>query len=382
MKLGVGVIGSGIMGTEWARKAKEHSKLRVLGVSDVVKEKAERLASEVGAKAYTDFREMLKDKDIEIVFVATPDYLHKEPVIEAAEMGKHMWIEKPLATNMNDAKEMMAAIEKAQKRGAKVTVQFGTRWYPFYEATRFIIAEGYVGEPIYASMTISDRIDVPLAMWGSPNETWAKNTTVADFLMCYSVDLMRTISGKNAKIVYARSVSNVLKFTPDVYQALVTFEDDFQTYLESGWILARTKPLLSEHFLTVVCRGGTFQYSHSETTLATYAIGGGEVFFSEEVSMDVLREIQEKLLAGGIISRIIWEVERRQVRSKEMRRCLWIPASAPHSVKHHQGNQFENFIHSILEDEEPHVTAMDGYRAVEVVCAVKESAKSGKIIEL
>jgi len=52
--------------------------------------------------------------------------------------------------------------------------------------------------------------------------------------MCYSADLIRMISGKEAKSVYARSVSKVLKFTPDVYQALVIFEDDFQTYLESG----------------------------------------------------------------------------------------------------------------------------------------------------
>jgi len=384
--LGVGVIGAGIMGTRWAKRCKEHSKLRVLGVSDVVKEKAESLAKEVGAEAYVDFREMLKDKDIDVVFVATPDHLHREPVVEAAEAGKHIWIEKPLATSMDDAKGMMKSIEKAQRRGAKITIQFGTRWHPFYEATRFIVAEGYVGEPVHASMTISDRIDVPLTMWGSPEKSWVKHSTVVDFLMCYSVDLMRTISRKEAKSVYSRSVSKVLKFTPDVYQALITFEDDFQTYLESGWILARTKLPLSEHFLNLVCSEGTFQYTHSETTFTTYAVGGGEVFFSEETSLDTLREIQEKLLAGGITSRIIWEAERDQpygtTRMKEMRRCLWIPASGPHKVKHHQGDQFEDFIHSTLENEEPYITAIDGYRSAEVVCAVKESAENKKEIKL
>lgn len=386
MELGVGVIGAGIMGTRWARKSKEHPKMKVLGISDVVKEKAENLAKEVGAKAYTDFREMLKDENIDVVFVATPDHLHKDPVIAAAEAEKHLWIEKPLATNIEDAREMMKAIEKAQKKGAKVTVQFGTRWMPFYEATRLIIAEGYVGEPVYASHTISDRIDVPLTMWGGPKKSWASYSTSVDFLMCYSVDLIRMISRKEVKSVYARSISKVLKFTPDVYQALITFEDNFQTYLESSWILARTKPLLSEHFLTVVCSEGTFQYSHAETTLTTYALGGGEVFFSEETSIDTLREIQEKLQAEGIISRIIWEAEREQpygtTKMKEMRRCLWIPAKSPHKVKHHQGGQFENFVNSILEDEEPYITAMDGYRSAEVTCAVKESAEINKEIKL
>jgi len=386
MELGVGIVGAGIMGTRWAKKSKEHPKLRVLGVSDVVKERAENLAKEVGGKAYTDFGEMLKNEEIKVVFVATPDHLHRYPVIEAAKAGKHLWIEKPLATNMDDAREMMRYLEGAQKNGAKITVQFGTRWYPFYEAARFLIAEGYVGEPVYASMTISDRIDVPLTMWGGLDKTWAKFSTVADFLMCYSVDLIRTISRKEVEAVYARRVSKVLRFTPDVYQAIITFEDDFHTYLESGWILARTKLPLSEHFLTVVCREGTFQYSHSETTFSTYATGGGEVFFSEGMSLDTLREIQEKLLDAGIISRIIWEEERNEpygtTQMKEMRRCLWIPASAPHRVKHRQGDQFENFIHSILENEEPYITATDGYRSSEVVCAVKESAEANKRIEL
>ena len=124
MELGVGVIGAGIIGTKWARKSKEHPKLKVLGISDVIKEKAEKVANEVGAKAYTDFRKMLKDEEgIDIVFVATPDHLHREPVIAAAEAGKHLWIEKPLATNIDDAKEMMKAIEKAQKKGAKVIIE-------------------------------------------------------------------------------------------------------------------------------------------------------------------------------------------------------------------------------------------------------------------
>jgi len=386
-QLGVGIIGAGIMGATHAKACKAHSKLKVVGVADVLKEKAETLAKEVGAKAYTDFKEMLKNEEIEIVFVTTPDHLHKEPAIAAADAEKHLWIEKPLATRIEDAKEMLNVLEKAQKKGIKITVQFSTRWYPFYEAARLVVAEGYLGDPASSVMIISDRIDVPMSMWGGPSKTWAKHSTVADFLTCYSVDLIRTISGREAKTVYARSASKVLKFTPDFYQAIVTFEDEFQVYFESSWILARTKPILSEHHLNFVCSEGTMQYTHANTTFATHSIGGGEIFFAESSSIDMLREIQEKLRKGGIISRIIWESEREtsyrgMVKLKECNRALWIPANAPHKVTHHQGSQLNNFVHSILEDEEPYVTLKDGYRAAEVVCAIKRSAETGEIVNL
>ncbi|RLE62868.1 MAG: hypothetical protein DRJ47_10025 [Thermoprotei archaeon] len=138
---------------------------------------------------------------------------------------------------------------------------------------------------------------------------------------------------------------------------------------------------MSEHFLTVVCSEETFQYCHSETTLTTYAQGGGEIFFSGDATLDTLKEVQEKLQAEGVVSRIVWEAEREQpygtTKSIEKRRRLWISAKAPHKVKHHQGGRFEDFIYCILEDEEPYITAMDGYRSAEVTCAVKESAKKG-----
>jgi len=375
------------MGSSHAKACNAHPNLKVVGVADVLKERAEELAGKVGAKAYVDYERMLKDEEIEIVFVTTPDHLHKEPAIAAAEAEKHLWIEKPLATNIEDAKEMLRELEKAQNKGLKITVQFGTRWYPFYEAVRLVISEGYVGNPISSAMTISDRIDVPMSMWGSPNKTWAKYSTVADFLTCYSVDLIRLFAGKEARSVYARAASKVLKFTPDLYQAIVTFEDDFQAYFESSWILARTKPILSEHHLNFVCSGGTMQYTHANTSFVTHAVGGGEIFFMEDSSIETLREIQEKLRQEGIISRIIWESEweslyGERVKLKEYNRALWIPANLPHEVKHHQGSQLNNFVHSILEDKEPYVTLMDGYRSAEVVCAIKESAETGEVVKL
>ena len=385
-KVGLGIIGAGIMGSRYAKSGKDDAETEVVGVADLVEKRAKSLADQVGATPYTDYAEMLRNDRVEAVFITTPDHLHKEPVIAAAEAGKHIWIEKPFATTMEDANEMMDAVKKAQKVGAKITVQFGTRWHPSYAAFDYILKGDYVGEPISLDFTINDRIDVPLAMWGGPNESWAKNSTVSDFLTCYAIDLSRCLTGLEANIVFARSSSKVLKFTPDSYQALISFDEDFNAYFESSWILARSKILLSEHFFNLICSEGTMQHVHPNTTFAAHSVGGGEVFFKEGISIDTLLEIQEGLRKEGIVSRIIWESEREWAyqiwTARNQNRGLWIPAGAMHSIKHHQGNQFKNFIHSILEKQEPYVTATDGYKAAEVVCAIKESAENGEAVTL
>jgi predicted dehydrogenase len=384
-QIGVGIVGAGNMGTHYARILKEESNIRIVGVADIIEERAKDLAKEVGTTAFTDFKELIRDDKVDAVFVTTPDHLHKEPVILAAEAGKHIWIEKPFATTIEDANEMMGAIQKAQKAGAKVTVQFMTRWFPSYVAFYNIIKWGYAGEPLSVDFSINDRIDVPLTMWGKKDESWAKNTTVADFLMCYQIDLIRWMTGKEAKNVYALSRYKILKSTPDYYKALLFFDSGFDAYFESNWILAKSKPLLSEHFFNLVCSKATMQYVHPNTTFATYSIGGGEVFFEEGSSIDVLIEIQEKLREEGILSRIILESEKEwfyhRWRIKDKSYSLWIPASGiTHHVKHHCGDQIKDFINSIIEDRNPFITAEDGYQATKVVCAIKESAERKEMI--
>ncbi|RLI20997.1 hypothetical protein DRO47_04255, partial [Candidatus Bathyarchaeota archaeon] len=85
----------------------------------------------------------------------------------------------------------------------------------------------------------------------------------------------------------------------------------------------------------------------------------------------------------GIESRVVWETEwGKQERNRNRSRGLWIPSNIPHKVKHHQGDAQAHFIHCIQKDEEPFCSAIDGLRQTEIVCAIKESAKTGRIIEL
>src|SRR5947209_17773538 len=93
--------------------ANPESKLAAL--ADPVKERVDELAAKYGAKAYTDYKEMLRDPGIDAVVVCGPNALHAQQSIDALSAGKHVLCEKPMATTREDAKAMLAAAKKNKK---------------------------------------------------------------------------------------------------------------------------------------------------------------------------------------------------------------------------------------------------------------------------
>jgi predicted dehydrogenase len=90
----------------------------------------------------TDWRDVIKRDDIDLVSIATPNYLHKEIAIEAAKNGKHILCEKPLANNLNDAREMLNAVNTA---GVKSCCGFSYRFTPSLAFARQMVLEGRLG---------------------------------------------------------------------------------------------------------------------------------------------------------------------------------------------------------------------------------------------
>ena len=97
-----------------------------------------------GAKTYTDYAEMLRDEDLDVVCVATPDHLHGDIVRAAAESGvRGIFCEKPISNHLDDVDSMIAAIDR---NGAVVNVNNTRRWGPSYVAAREAIRAGEIGE--------------------------------------------------------------------------------------------------------------------------------------------------------------------------------------------------------------------------------------------
>ena len=102
-KLGVAVIGTGQWGKNHARVYKELPSTELIAVCDVNAERAKAMAQQYGVKAYSDSTEMLKDKDIQAVNVCTWSTILAQEAMKALNAGKHVLVEKPMATNPEQA---------------------------------------------------------------------------------------------------------------------------------------------------------------------------------------------------------------------------------------------------------------------------------------
>jgi predicted dehydrogenase len=107
-------------------------------------EELEATARQFGWEEFEgDWRKVIERKDIDVVDVATPGYLHHSMVIAAAQAGKHILCEKPLANSLAEAKEMLRAVEKA---GVKHYVNFNYRRVPAVAFAKKLIEEGRLGQ--------------------------------------------------------------------------------------------------------------------------------------------------------------------------------------------------------------------------------------------
>lgn len=108
--LKIGIIGAGLMGVQYGHTLAKIPGVKVTGVTNRTREKAELLASEVGAEVYDDYRDLI-DSDVDAVWVCTPDFLHREFSVAVLDAGKHLFVEKVLATTLEDGKAILAAAE-------------------------------------------------------------------------------------------------------------------------------------------------------------------------------------------------------------------------------------------------------------------------------
>lgn len=112
-KIGFGILGAGLVAPFHAKGVRDSKGGKLVAVCDTSTERADKLAKDFGVKAYYKIEEMLKDVEIDVINVALPNHLHKEPVLLSAKAGKHVITEKPPAMSLADTDEMIEACRKA-----------------------------------------------------------------------------------------------------------------------------------------------------------------------------------------------------------------------------------------------------------------------------
>ncbi len=165
MSLKVGIIGcGGIANGKHMPNLKKIKEVEMVAFCDIIKERAETAAKEYGvegSKVYTDYKELLKDKTIEVVHVCTPNRSHSFITVDALESGKHVMCEKPMAINSEEAQKMLDA---AKRTGKKLTIGYQNRYRPDSLYLKSECDKGTLGEIYYAKAHALRRRAVPT--WG------------------------------------------------------------------------------------------------------------------------------------------------------------------------------------------------------------------------
>ena len=161
----VGIIGcGGIANGKHLPSLKKLENVRLVAFCDIIVERAEKAAAKFGvenAAVYEDYRELLKDPEIEVVHVLTPNRMHSVITVDALYAGKHVMCEKPMAINSAEAKKMLDA---AAATGKKLTIGYQSRQRADSLYMKKEAEDGTFGEIYYAKATALRRRAVPT--WG------------------------------------------------------------------------------------------------------------------------------------------------------------------------------------------------------------------------
>ncbi|MER8685827.1 Gfo/Idh/MocA family oxidoreductase [Mesorhizobium sp. M1136] len=149
--IGIGIIGVGDFGAAHARAIREVGDIRLVAASRGNADALERFTAEYGGCGYTDWRKLLDDKEVDAVLIATPHHLHAEMAIGAANAGKHILLEKPMAPTAAACDAINAAVTDS---GVKLMVAHLMHFALPCMAARQKLEQGELGRPLIGSSWI------------------------------------------------------------------------------------------------------------------------------------------------------------------------------------------------------------------------------------
>jgi myo-inositol 2-dehydrogenase / D-chiro-inositol 1-dehydrogenase len=149
-KLNLGIIGLGNQGNLHLQNCLRLKEVSLLGVADTSKHSLQQAVSKGVKKVYSNYEDLLKDDKINAVIVSLPNFLHLECAEKAAEAGKDILMEKPLAGNVDDGERILSSV---RKNGVKLMVGYSMRFDPMLRDLRERIVDGVYGDVQVAEAT-------------------------------------------------------------------------------------------------------------------------------------------------------------------------------------------------------------------------------------
>ncbi|MCB9992697.1 MAG: Gfo/Idh/MocA family oxidoreductase [Hyphomicrobiaceae bacterium] len=337
MKTGFASIGAGLFGKWHAMAYSRHPMVDFRAVCDLDGDRARQLAETYGAAHHTtNLDDILSDPGIKAVSVATPDHAHRDVAVRCAEAGKHLLVEKPLATNVEDAEAIVAA---AEANGVLLMTDFHNRANPPMVAARNAVLAGEIGKPAYIYTRLSNTVAVPQDML-----KWSGHSSALWFLGSHMVDVVSWIIGDQPKSVYVVSRSGILNElginAPDFHVATVEYHNGAVGVFEHAWILPRTYNSVKDLKVELLGSKGAINIDGSHNRML-------ELYTSE----------------------------------KGMFQDMVVPPFGPHLTGFIL-DAVAHFIESVINGKELLATGRDGLANTRIISAMIEAADKGVRVEL
>jgi UDP-N-acetylglucosamine 3-dehydrogenase len=221
-KLRTAVVGTGFWGKNHARVYKELAETELLAICDIDPGRANNVAKQFGVTPYTSMEKMFKNEDIEAVSVCTWSTSLAKEATKAVEKGKHVLVEKPMATSTKQAQKLLDA---AEKTGVHLTVGFLMRFIPGLQQMKKAVESKTIGELVCATAKRVSQWPERIGDVGV-----VKDTAIHD------IDVMLYLFDEDPIAVYAKTGSMRHKQFEDYAQIMLTFEGGKSAFIESNWL--------------------------------------------------------------------------------------------------------------------------------------------------
>jgi predicted dehydrogenase len=223
-RLNVGVIGLGFFGSRHARVYKDHPAAELIGVADIDPARVAETVGVTGADGFADYRKLLALPELQAVSICLPDRLHEDAAIAAAQAGKAILLEKPLAHTAESASRIVAAVERS---GAGLMVGHILRFDARYVQVFHAATPQNLGQPIHLRAKRNGIRSVARRLGAS--------SSILFYMGVHDVDAMQWIGRSKITKVYAQKREVLDTGNEDALYAVLNFENGAIGSLDYSW---------------------------------------------------------------------------------------------------------------------------------------------------
>jgi len=359
-KLGLAVVGCGVVGRMRSTLAKEYPGIGWIGLADINEVLGKKLKNDIKADFFTtDFRELIERPEVDALIVATSTWSHVDPILAGVERKIPMLIEKPLAT---DAVQSLKVLNAIKESGVDAVVGYTQRFRRRFLAVKERINNGQIGE---ATAVVVRAFMNKMAPTGEVRLTQdRRHLTPMVVSGTHSLDMALWLLGQQAKPVsiFARSTEKIMAElgTKDATFGVFTMEDGTIFSMNICWALPKVWPgAVYGLEIGVVGTKGVIDIedTHRDVILAT-EYNQGPAYRPEGLQLEATRNVDflTSFPPGDIYNGDLWGPLREETNS-------W-------------------FTRIYLGKDTPHATAEEGHRNLILTMAMDLSSKTGKELQL